>query len=167
MKIISIFAPHLYTIQYENETEHEWQRLLHLWNDMTYLFEFVEVNNIENKMEFINEIVEDIHQLDVFLNEINHNKDHLSSYFENLSTYEPRILALQKGKRRKSKLRLYAIKIDENVYLITGGAIKITQKMQDHPDTANELKKLNQVKDYLKQNHIMYDDAFYDFLINP
>ena len=118
-------------------------------------------------MEFINEIVEDIHQLDVFLNEINHNKDHLSSYFENLSTYEPRILALQKGKRRKSKLRLYAIKIDENVYLITGGAIKITQKMQDHPDTANELKKLNQVKDYLKQNHITYDDAFYDFLINP
>ena len=34
-------------------------------------------------------------------------------------------------------------------YVITGGAIKLTQEMKDHPDTKLELQKLNMVKEYL------------------
>jgi hypothetical protein len=50
--------------------------------------------------------------------------------------------------------------------LITGGAIKMTQTMQEHPDTSNELKKLNKVRDFLIEKNITFEDAFYDFIIN-
>jgi hypothetical protein len=35
-----------------------------------------------------------------------------------------------------------------SVYLITGGAIKMSQKMESHPDTAIELVKLANARNY-------------------
>jgi hypothetical protein len=54
----------------------------------------------------------------------------------------------------------------QKFFLITGGAIKMTQKMQEHPDTTNELKKLKKVRDFLIENKITFEDSFYDFIIN-
>ncbi len=169
MKIVCIFAENLYAIKYNGESIDEYRRLLNQWNDMEYLFDFIQINNIEESSDFIDEIIEDANELDIFLNQLNNNKQSLNQYFENLRVSEPIILSLQKGKRNKrgrSKLRLYAIKIDAEVFLITGGAIKITQTMQEHPDTTNELKKLQKVRDFLIENKITFDDAFYDFIIN-
>ena len=44
-----------------------------------------------------------------------------------------------KGKRTSahaSWLRLYAIKLDPNIYLITGGAMKLTPTMQERTHSA-------------------------------
>ena len=73
---------------------------------------------------------------------------------------------MQKGKieEYKNTLRIYAIKIDENCFLITGGAIKMSQKMQDHPDSNNELSKINKAKEYLKDNDVVDEDSFYEFI---
>ncbi len=169
MKIVCIFAEKLYAVQYDENSINEFRRLLNQWNDMEYLFEFTQENNIKESSDFIDEIIEDAYELDIFLNQLNNNKQSLNQYFENLRVSEPIILSLQKGKRNKrgrSKLRLYAIKIDTEVFLITGGAIKITQKMQEHPDTSNELKKLNKVRGFLIEKNITFEDAFYDFIIN-
>jgi hypothetical protein len=169
MKIVCIFAEKLYAVQYDEKSINEFRRLLNQWNDIEYLFEFTQENNIKESSDFIDEIIEDAYELEVFLNQLNNNKKSLNQYFENLRVSEPIILSLQKGKRNKrgrSKLRLYAIKIDAEVFLITGGAIKITQKMQEHPDTTNELKKLNKVRDFLIEKNITFEDAFYDFIIN-
>ncbi len=43
----------------------------------------------------------------------------------------------------RAAFRIYAIKIEDGCYIITGGTIKITKNMQDAPNTALELKKLN------------------------
>ncbi|NLA24310.1 MAG: hypothetical protein GX879_05015, partial [Bacteroidales bacterium] len=64
----------------------------------------------------------------------------------------------------ENQLRYYAIKIDDNCFLITGGAIKMSQKMQEHPDTNNELKKLNKAKEYFKEIGVFDAESFYELL---
>jgi hypothetical protein len=65
--------------------------------------------------------------------------------------------SLTSTKISKSWLRIYALRISGNEYIITGGAIKLTQTMQGHPDTAEELEKLYQCRNYLVQNN------YYDY----
>jgi hypothetical protein len=59
---------------------------------------------------------------------------------------------------REPLLRIYAIRIDANCYVITGGAIKLTDKMAEHPDTEKELMKISQCKSFLIQNGINIED---------
>ena len=59
---------------------------------------------------------------------------------------------------------MYAIRIDNNCFVITGGAIKMSQKMQDHKDTQEELKKLNKAKDYLADNDVHDIDSFTELI---
>lgn len=67
-----------------------------------------------------------------------------------------------KGKRQtthSSWLRLYAIKLEKGIYLITGGAIKLTQLMSEREHTINELKKMEMVRNYLLDNGIIDADG--------
>lgn len=51
-----------------------------------------------------------------------------------------------------SWLRIYAIRIDTNTYVITGGGIKLTKTMNDREHLINELEKLTKVKEWLEEN---------------
>ena len=62
-----------------------------------------------------------------------------------------------------SWLRIYAIRIEPNVYIVTGGAIKLTATMQEREHTQKELDKLNACRDFLKQNGVFDQDSFVDF----
>lgn len=67
-----------------------------------------------------------------------------------------------KGKRQTthgSWLRIYAIKLGEGIYLITGGAIKLTHLMSEREHTLNELKKMEKVRNYLIDNGIFDIDG--------
>ena len=62
---------------------------------------------------------------------------------------------------------LWAVKYPEketDVYIVTGGAIKLTPSMQDRPHTMLELQKLNKCRDYLKQNGVFDQDSFIDYI---
>src|SRR5699024_2725513 len=110
-------------------------------------------------------ILRDAEEIDNYINRLNEDSEPYTFYFQPLQNSEfGKILARQKGKRRKNYLRVYAIKIDDNCFVITGGAIKMSQKMQDHPDTAKELQKLNQAKDYLSDNDVFDSDSFFELL---
>ena len=61
-------------------------------------------------------------------------------------------------------MRLYAIKVDENCFLITGGTIKFHHLMRERPHTALELEKINQCKDYLKENSVFDAESFVEFI---
>jgi len=62
----------------------------------------------------------------------------------------------------KSKVRIYAIRISKDTFVITGGAIKVTHEMEDHEDTKSEWNKINLVRDWLKrENLISEDDLIY------
>lgn len=72
------------------------------------------------------------------------------------------MLSLQKGKIKRNQLRLYAIKIDDDCFVITGGAIKMSQKMDEHEDTALELVKLNNARIYLNSKDVFNQDSFFE-----
>jgi hypothetical protein len=78
----------------------------------------------------------------------------LQSIFKSLFPSEYRLTAYQKekayGTLRKSWLRVFAVRINPDLYVITGGAIKLTQLIQDRPHTLEQLTRLNQVRDYLR-----------------
>lgn len=165
MVIDCIFAEHLYAFRYENEEDHELDRLMELWGDVFYLRAYAQKNKEPDIDDFVNQILKDAEEIDNFITEIAENNDSYTIYFEPLQNSEyGKILARQKGKKYKNRLRFYAIKIDENCFVITGGAIKMSQKMQEHPDTMEELKKLNQAKDFLSENDVFDSDSFFDFM---
>ncbi|WP_339926111.1 hypothetical protein [uncultured Cyclobacterium sp.] len=90
---------------------------------------------------------------------------HLSEFFKPLHNNEagnPFDLQQLKGYGMlgNSFLRIYAIRYGK-YYVITGGAIKLTEKMNDRPHTKTELYKLNLVRDYLKK---FGEDAEFIFL---
>lgn len=73
-----------------------------------------------------------------------------------------------KGKRisgHPSWLRIYALKLDEHIYLITGGAIKLTRTMEERPHTRDELIKIEQVRNYLLENGIIDAEGIKEFNI--
>ena len=76
-----------------------------------------------------------------------------------LNDFEYAITTHQKSKVRilKGWLRVYAIRLAQNCYLITGGAIKLTQNME-RKHLQKELKKLDQARMFLRNNEIDYPE---------
>jgi hypothetical protein len=63
-----------------------------------------------------------------------------------------------------SWLRIYAIKLDPGIYIITGVAIKLTRTMQEREHTLAELARMEQVRRCLLDNNIVDMDSFQDYL---
>jgi hypothetical protein len=166
MKIVRIFADQLFAFQYEGEVDNEYDRLMDLWTDIAFLKDYAKENKITSVKEFVNTILQNAEQIQDFLENINQNREPYGFYFEPLQSSERnKILAFQKGKIKENILRYYAIKLDNNCFVITGGAIKMSQKMQEHPDTDNELKKLEKARAYLKENGVFDEDSFFELII--
>jgi hypothetical protein len=170
MKIVSIFALRLFALHYSCEEDDEYNRLIEQWTSPKYLIDFANANGLINTPKFVEERIEDAEQIIDIIDEIENSGLKLETYFRALNDNEIgyTILSLQKGKtyhlKRKNNLRLYAIKIDDDCFIITGGAIKMSQKMQDHNDTLVELKKLNKAKDYFVANDVHDIDSFTELI---
>ena len=66
------------------------------------------------------------------------------------------------GDEPKSWIRIYAIRIDMNLFLVTGGAIKLTRTMNDREHLKQELDKLTKVRSYLLANDYDEDIGFFE-----
>jgi hypothetical protein len=166
MEIVSIFAPNLYAFHYKDESDNEFTRLMELWMDVGYLKAFAKVNGITDSNRFVTEILSNAEEIDDFLYNLDADLESFSRYFEPLQTSEyTKVLSFQKGKIKRNRLRLYAIKIDNNCFVITGGAIKMSQTMQENPFTAIELKKLNEARTFLQSRGVFDDDSFYEIIL--
>ena len=84
--------------------------------------------------------------------------------FQPLHNDNSRLINISEGKAKYNWLRIYAVKIDENRFLIVGGAIKLTFKMDAHKSTQDELKKIAYIKNILIENNIIDGDSFDDAL---
>lgn len=93
------------------------------------------------------------------------NIDKLFAPLDN-SEYNEVLLSRRKGRGTTKHLRLYAVKIDKDVYVITGGAIKLPlhHLMKDRPHTRKELLKLEKTRDFLKEHGIHDKDSFFELL---
>jgi len=165
MKIVCIFAKKLFAFHYEDEDKNELARILEEWEDAHWLYDYAKKNGL-NVWNFTEKVMKNKEEIENALEHIRLKKMKLNQLFEPLHESDSGlgILSFQKGKHKNNILRLYALKIADDCYVITGGAIKMSQSMQGHPDTAKELQKLTKAKEYLKANDVFDDDSFYEFL---
>lgn len=97
--------------------------------------------------------------------------EHLDDIFVPLGGKDLTIQVLTREKARNwdrfrhaSWVRIYAIRLEPNVFVITGGAIKLTRTMQERANTQRELDKLNACRDYLLRNDVFDQDSFVDYI---
>lgn len=170
MKIFSIFANRLFTFHYKGEKMNELRRLLTNWNDPFYLSKFVKENRTDlpknmSIQQVVHQIIENANDIDESLNELSNDPDRkLEEFFKPLYNQEYRLIVLSKQKGRKNFLRLYAIKIDDNCFVITGGAIKFHHLNKDRLHTQKEMQKIDNCRDFLKENGVFDSDSFYEFI---
>jgi len=170
MKIITIFADQLFAFHYDNEKDNELRRLLNQWNDTAYLYQFVTQHKADVPKNvpiqtLINQLIDNANYIDDTLNEISTDpsKD-LEEFFKPLDNQEYHIVELSKQKGRKNYLRIYAIRIDKNCFVITGGTIKFHHLNKQRTHTQKEMENIDKCRDYLKANNVFDADSFYEFL---
>lgn len=165
MKFACIFEDQLYSFHYDEFRENEYYRKLNQWTNTEYLYKFAKANNVNNIPLFIDHISENLEEIEELIDEIAETDGQFKRLFIPLDDAENhKHLSLRKGKIINNKLRLYAVKLSEEVYIITGGAIKMSQRMEQHPCTLKELSKLFQARQYLEINDTFNEDAFYELI---
>lgn len=95
----------------------------------------------------------------------------LDELFRPLYNSQSKELLLNKEKanpktltHHKSWLRIYALKLQDGCYIITGGAIKLTKTMQEREHTLEELLRQEKVRNFLLDNKIVDTDSFIEYL---
>ncbi len=116
--------------------------------------------------EAVEDTIDDAEQLERLILEMPYTEN-LDELFHPLGSTDLVIRELTREKARNwnrighaSWLRVYAIRVEKNVFVITGGAIKLTHAMQDRAHTQKELGKLNQCRQYLLDNGVFDSDSF-------
>jgi hypothetical protein len=161
-RIFVIIKEQLYAVSYDGKEEDIFSETYDTWRDVEYLTDFFEMHRHDLQSGFYGSITveeavlktidetEDLFDelydlaenasLDTLFRPL-HNQDYRSYDFQKRKAYGP---------ARKSWLRIYAIRFDDR-YFITGGAIKLTPTMEEREHTKLELRKLEMVRDYLKE----------------
>jgi hypothetical protein len=175
MKIVSTFAlveDSLYSVQYEHEKFHEFRRLFSLWNDAEYLDVFFNKHKDDLKREYwggishTNALIKTRKDSKLLENKIleiakkgkTDRFETLSTLFKPLQNEPQKLESYEKNKAYglawHSWLRIYAIRVDVNVFVVSGGAIKLTPNMNEREHLLLELKKLEITQNYCRDNDI-------------
>jgi len=169
MKIVHIFATRLFSFHYHDEQDNELDRLLNCWSDVEYVYNFLKQNSkdIQNITieELTEQIISDANEIDDILYKLSTDEgQNLQTFFKQLNNQEYQLQTLSRQKGRRNYLRVYALKIDDNCFVITGGAIKLTLRMDEREHTIKELQKLEKCRQYFNENSVFDSDSFYEFL---
>lgn len=171
MKIVNIFAYRLLAFKFSDQKQNELERLLNLWNDVNYLFNFVNENKNDipathNIGEIVMDLLESAKEIDrrilVFCN---NPKKKLDDFFIPLNNHEYKIGRLSRQKGKQNYLRIFAIRIDCDCFIITGGTIKFHHLNREREHTQKEMLKLERCRNYLNDRNVFDADSFYELLI--
>lgn len=166
MRIRSIFEEikdTLYAVAYD-DGKNILDVLQDNWSDAIWLEDFFETNKSDLQSGFFGSIsIEDaiestIDEADeLFIKLKEQDGANIPHLFYPLDDREFSVQDFQKqklkGSATKSWLRIYAIHVYDT-YIITGGAIKLTHKMNERYHTKQELNKLEIVRNALKLNEL-------------
>lgn len=178
MEIIAIFPPHIYSVKYDDKDSNEYDRLFDEWNDLTSVLDFLMQHKEMLKAtvwEKVSEpelaakqVLEEAEALELLFEELsshtaNGEEPDFDSHFHYLDgkyKFEMEYAPMKSyGDCRPSLLRMYAIKLDRNTYLITGGGIKLGATIQESPDLQDHvIQNIDVVRTWLKENGIMDAD---------
>jgi hypothetical protein len=180
MRIVPTFdlsSTKLFTVKFDGEELDALEKLRLDWASVEFLWEFFakfqkdyfENYGKSNRSKLIRESLELADELFEKLYQLAQDSDRseLSGLFKPLDNrevgtepYEYQKLKA-KGEERKSYLRIYAIRYQETV-IVTGGAIKFTDRMEDRKHTNDELKKLELVKAFLDKDDPQVESSYLD-----
>ncbi|MBO7132758.1 MAG: hypothetical protein J6S84_04410 [Bacteroidales bacterium] len=163
----------LWAVRYDNDKENALQRVMSQWSDAEWLADFFTQNiddlisyfKITNIEDAIFQTMEDRDELACIIMDISPDAN-LDQFFRPLDNNRIRemLLGKEKGRpHRKSWLRLYAIKLTAGIYIITGGAIKLTHTMQEREHTLQELERMEKVRNFLIREGVFDENSFVDY----
>lgn len=170
----------LWAVRYEGQGENILTLTFRDWYDIDWLESFFRNNMDDLESWFhitdvdaaIYDTIEDAHLLQCLILDISPEAD-LDVLFRPLENGRTSELHLGKEKAKgrprsghPSWLRLYALKLESGVYLITGGSIKLTRTMAERGHTLEELKNLERVRNYLIDNGVSDMDGIKDISSN-
>lgn len=168
----------LWAVRYEENEENALYRLFDQWNDVAWLRGFFKDNlndltsyfKITDVNQAIYDTIEDSEVLQCLIMDISPDAN-LEKIFRPLDNSRTAEMLLGKEKARlknqikhPSWLRIYALKLSTGIYIVTGGAIKLTATMQEREHTLKELQKMERVRQFLLNENIVDEDGFADYL---
>jgi hypothetical protein len=177
MRIVPIFVSEkssdgLWSIQFDGEPLNAFEKFFDLMGDLEWLHRFFVSNKADLYSGHFGQVtidsaaartMDEAEEMEDILNdylEMGHRSDDsLQHFFKPLNNFEYSIAVHQKSKARirNGWLRLYAIRLAENCFLVTGGAIKLTADMK-RTHLQRELMKLEQTRTFLRENGIEYPE---------
>lgn len=155
------------------------EEIFRKWRDPEYMYNFCKENFNDIKIYFArpitisraaNHLMDEADKLEDELLEAAATQTaakNLQSIFKPLNDNETAIFEIQSSKTKIKKgemkgvapiLRLYAVRVDEDTYIITGGAIKLTHKMEQRQHTKNEKIRIQKVCNWLKDLNVTYSE---------
>ncbi len=179
MDIREIYKGCLYSIKFDEADNDEYSRVVKLWKDLDYLVAFFQANAKEIDQPFWREaglnpndpntsaerVVNEAMALTDHIHKLAHNAQagrlpDFEYFFHPLGGKYSYVRELEPhksyGSFRPSLLRLYAIKMGLNVYLIVFGGIKLGKTIQNSPGLKDEVfKRIDNVIAFLKSNGIL------------
>ena len=175
MKFVDINGEKIWSVIYDGESVDALTRLFRDWNDLDFLEEFFTKNSEDLASYFritdidlaIYDNLEDANELRCVILDISPDADvdRLFRHLEN-SRIAEMLLGREKARGRRrahdSWLRIYALKLERNTYLITGGAIKLTRTMEEREHTLAELRKMEKVRNFLIEQGAVDIDGLKD-----
>jgi len=173
MKIVRIIndTNSLLSVYNEDKGVSEFENIFDEWTNPEKAYEFFRTHqdDLQNYTidEAVNRTFDDACALeDKFYDVAANDDEQLQTLFKPLSNSQFRLSKFQRskayGELRRSWLRVYAVRVEADKYIITGGAIKLTQTMQERPHTKEQLDRLTKLRDYLLENG--FDDSDIEIL---
>lgn len=168
----------LWSAIYDNKDINALEELFNQWEDPVWLREFFKANmndlssyfKITDVNRAIYDTIEDNEQLQCLILDLSPeaNLDELFRPLEN-NRLQEMILGKEKARlknrpRHASWLRIYAIKLDPGIYIVTGGAIKLAATMGERQHTIDELRKMEDVRNHLIANGVIDADGFNELM---
>ncbi|MCX6317997.1 MAG: hypothetical protein NTW29_11945 [Bacteroidetes bacterium] len=184
MELVTIFvnehAEGLYAVRYNSGEKDEFERLFDEWDDTSFVMSYFLLNKQYLKHPFfdnysLESLVSKVHRESTEIREmaLHTNGNSIIRLFRPLETKQ-KVFSLQTHLQRakasikepalfpRPLLRLYGLRMDDTTFIITGGAIKITRQMDEHPDTKAALGKMELVRNWLESTgNTTFDDLKY------
>lgn len=191
MEIVSIFVDEesgegLYAMRFDEEDDDEWTKLMNRWLNPQYVTgyllkqasylqtKYFRQQSIDSLAVRIEREAEELDRLLLDLADQGFDDTrgrNLQQFFKPLDNRDFRLYILQPSKGKLNErpfhpglLRVYALRISVNTYVITGGAIKLVNRMEEHEDTRLQLQKLEQVHRWLAARDLIDEESIKDFL---
>lgn len=169
----------LWAVRYDDDEDNILSVLFNQWNDVLWLRAFFKENmddltsyfKITDVNQAIYDTLEESDKIECLIMDISPEAD-LDKLFRPLNNNRTSEILLGKEKARlkerirqhASWLRIYALKLTSGIYIITGGAIKLTATMQERQHTLLELQKMENVRNFLLSEGIIDNESFIDYM---